>query len=287
MSKTLDEKLAALRHWMIPWHSILTAYSGGVDSALVMAVAHEQLGPRALAAIGVSPSLPQRELAAAQALAEKLGAACQLIATAEVENPQYAANPQNRCFFCKTELFSRLAEVAKTQGYAVVLDGTNASDLTDDRPGRVAAANHGIRSPLLELGLTKDDVRQLSRQLGLPVWDKPAMACLASRVPHGSPISPQILNQIETAEDVLADLGFRQFRVRHHGELARVELPPEDHPRALELRQAITVGLKNAGFRHVCLDLAGFRSADAPPASPSTADRGQSPFVPLHIASHA
>ena len=254
------QELRALEAWMRQWRSVLIAYSGGVDSALVAAAAHRVLGPGALACIGVSPSYPVREQTDAIALAERLGLAYRLVDTDEQDDPGYVANAANRCYFCKTHLYDRLIDIARSEGWEVILDGTHADDLGDDRPGRVAAGEHGVRSPLAELGIGKPGVRALARALDLPVWDKPAMACLASRVPHGSAVTPELLRQIERAEDVLVDLGFRQFRVRHHGDIARVELPLADMPRALEHRDTITTGIKGAGYRYVCLDLAGFRS---------------------------
>jgi uncharacterized protein len=255
--------LEALKGWMGQWRSVLIAYSGGVDSALVAAAAHRVLGPKALACIGVSASYPVREQRDAIALAERLGLAYRLVDTDEQSDPGYAANAANRCYFCKSHLFARLQEIARDEGWDVVLDGTHADDLGEDRPGRVAAGEKGVRSPLAELRIGKAGVRAIAHALVLPVWDKPAMACLASRVPHGTPITPELLLQIERAEDALVDLGFTQFRVRHHGDIARVELPVADMPKALTHRDALVVRIKAAGYRHVCLDLAGFRAGAA------------------------
>jgi uncharacterized protein len=252
--------LDRLRDWIAQFDSAAIAYSGGVDSALVLATAHRALGSKALACIGVSPSLPERELRAAIELAEKLGARYRLVQTAEHLDPRYAANPVNRCYFCKNELYEHLAKVAAEEGAAVILDGTNASDLSDDRPGYRAALERGVRSPLAELGLTKNEVRELAHQMGLAVWDKPSMPCLSSRVPHGTAIVPELLKRIERAEDVLARLGFKQFRVRHHGEIARIELQPPDMMRAVERRNEIVEGVRAAGYKFVSLDLAGFSS---------------------------
>lgn len=253
-------KLDALRALMRSFESVLVAYSGGVDSALVMAVAHEQLGDRALACIGVSPSYPTREMRDAIKLAEQLAVPFRIVNTEEYLDPNYAANPTNRCYFCKSELHDQLKGIVEEEGWAWVLDGANASDLGDHRPGMNAARERNVRSPLLETGITKAEVRAIAQHLGLPVWDKPAMACLSSRVPHGTPITPELLRQIEAAEDVLVELGFAQFRVRHHDEIARIEIPVEDFPRAVDAHAVIVNGVKAAGYRFVTLDLAGFRS---------------------------
>ena len=260
MNDDLTLKLEHLRASMRSLGSALVAYSGGVDSALVMVVAHQELGEAALACIGVSPSYPTREMRSAIKLAEELGVPYRLIDTEEHLDPNYAANLGDRCYFCKTELHDRLQAIARAEGWAAVVDGNNASDLGDYRPGMTAAREHGVRSPLLEVGITKAEVRELAQALGLPVWDKPAMACLSSRVPHGTPITPELLRQIESAEDALVALGFRQFRVRHHGEIARIELPAEDIPNAIAQRETIVAGVQAAGYRFVALDLAGFRS---------------------------
>jgi uncharacterized protein len=260
-------KLATLRSLLAGFESVLVAYSGGVDSALVMAVAYEQLGERALACIGVSPSYPTREMRNAIKVADEAGIPYRLVNTNEYLDPNYAANPTNRCYFCKSELHDQLHEIAEAEGWKQVVDGNNASDVGDFRPGMDAARERGVRSPLLEANITKAEVRAIAQHLGLPVWDKPAMACLSSRVPHGTAITPELLRQIEEAEDVLVALGFAQFRVRHHNEIARIELPAEDFPRAIEQHEVIVKGVKAAGYRFVTLDLAGFRSGSLNGAS--------------------
>ncbi len=238
---------------------MLVAYSGGVDSALVMAIAHEQLGDRMLACIGSSPSYPAREMRDAIEVAERLGAPYRVVATEEHLDADYAANPENRCYFCKSELHDRLKGIAAREGWATVVDGNNASDIVDDRPGMLAGVERGVRSPLREVGATKDDVRGMARELGLSVWDKPAVPCLSSRVSHGVAITPELLGQIERAEDALAAAGFREFRVRHHGEMARIELPVNELERAVERREELVRGVKAAGYRYVTLDLVGMR----------------------------
>jgi uncharacterized protein len=274
------DSLAALQAWFAPFDSVLVAFSGGVDSAVVLAAAgravRERERPgRVLACIGVSPSLPGRERRAAVALAEQLGVPSRTVDTDEFDDPHYAANPVNRCFFCKLHLHDRLSAMARAEGYDVLVDGNHADDLNDHRHGMAAARKHGVRSPLAELGAGKADVRQMARAMGLPVSDKPAMACLASRVPHGTPVTPQLLRQIDAAEDVLAELGFTQFRVRHHGDIARIELPVDELGRAVDLATLIVDRVGACGYRFVTLDLAGFRSGSLAHVSLTVA-RGRS-----------
>lgn len=283
-------KLDAMRASLRSFGSAIVAYSGGVDSAVVMAVAYQELGgrstsaedgPGALACIGVSPSYPAREMRDAVDLADQIGVPYRLVETEEYLDPNYAANPNNRCYFCKAELHNRLHDILRQEKWGIVCDGTNASDLGDDRPGVQAARERGVRSPLLEAGITKPEVRAIARHLGLPVWDKPAMACLSSRVPHGTPIDPDLLRQIEAAEDVLVALGVRQFRVRHHGEIARLELPPEEFPSVIAHHDQIVAGIKGAGYRFVTLDLAGFRSGGLNASSNGSAEPALVPVEDL------
>ena len=255
--------------------SVVVAFSGGVDSTFVAAVAHETLGERARAITGVSPSVAPAELEEAVALARQIGIAHSTVETHEMDNPDYVANSEMRCFHCKDELYSILSAIAGEADGAVVVDGTNADDAGDWRPGRKAATLHGVRSPLLELGLTKEDIRELSRQMGLPTWDKPAMACLASRIPHGTPVTVEALDQVGAAEAMLRGLGVRQVRVRHHGDVARIETDEEGMAIAFapENRGKVVARLQGLGFRHVALDLAGYRSGsmNAQTAAPGSA----------------
>jgi uncharacterized protein len=232
-----------------------------------MATAHEVLGPSALACIGISPSYAAREERAAVALAERLGARVRRVHPDELRDPRYAENPTDRCYYCKSALYGRIAAVAREEGIAAVFDGTNLDDLaSDDRPGIGAARAHGVKFPLVEAGFTKADVRAAARDLGLPVWDKPAMACTASRVPHGDPISAELLARIEAAEDLLVSLGFSEMRVRCHGDSARIEVPPEWFSEVLSHRETIVPRLRQLGFRYVTMDLAGFRGTPLIPA---------------------
>ena len=238
----------------------LTAYSGGVDSSVVAVVAARALGAAALAVTGVSASLSKFESAAAASLAGKLGLEHRLVDTNELSSPEYRANSGDRCYHCKAELFDRLTEIARQEGFSAVASGDNQYDLGDHRPGMRAGEERFVRRPLVEAGLGKERVRALARHLGLPNHDKPATPCLASRVPHGVSVDASVLSRVERAEGVLRDLGFGLFRVRHHDDVARVELPEADMDRALLRRREIVAGLREAGYRWVTLDLSGFRS---------------------------
>lgn len=242
---------------------VITAFSGGVDSTLVAAVARQVLGKdNAPAVIGDSPSLPRYELEAARQLAVELDLELIEVKPGEQDDEGYRANAGDRCYFCKTHLYESLKRLTEEMGIRYIANGTNTDDLGDHRPGLVAADEAQVISPLIEAGLGKQDVRQIAQELGLSNWDKPAAACLASRVPYGSEVTPELLKQIEAAEDVLRGLGFKGFRVRHHGQVARLEVPMDQLPKLMddELRRAVTEGVRAAGYLYVSLDLEGFRS---------------------------
>jgi uncharacterized protein len=245
---------------------VVVAFSGGVDSTFLLAVAVECLGENALAVTGVSPSLAVAEREEAAALAKRIGARHRWIDTAEMDRAEYVSNTPERCYFCKTDLFERLGSLARLEGFSWVVEGANLDDLGDLRPGRRAAREQGVRSPLLEAGLDKAAIRELSRALGLPTWEKPAMACLASRLPTGVPVTIERLGQVERAEAALRSLGFRSVRVRHHETIARIELPPEERARLLDpvVGSEAVQAVKAAGYQYVVLDLEGYRPGGRP-----------------------
>jgi uncharacterized protein len=260
-----DAKLVQLQELLRSYGSCVVAYSGGVDSVFLARVAWDTLGERSLAAIADSPSLPRRELEEALTLAREHGFPVRVVRTKEFNNPDYLANPNNRCYFCKHELFTELAPLAREEKFAVIVYGENASDVGDFRPGAKAASEFQVRAPLKEVGLTKAEIRELSAKLGLPTADKPQMACLSSRIPYGEPVTPEKLRMIEAGENVLRDLGFYDVRVRHHelklGHLARIEVGPGEMEKLLAngTAQRVVEAMKQAGYAHVTLDLQGYR----------------------------
>ena len=253
-------KEQALCHALVSLDSVIVAYSGGVDSAYLAYIASRTLGDRAVAVTADSPSYPERHRALAIRIAKDFGLRHEIIKTAELDNPEYRANPSNRCYFCKQELYTHLSRIAAAR-HAIVVDGNNADDRGDYRPGRQAAREFGVRSPLDEVNLTKEEIRALSHRAGLPTWDEPASACLSSRIPYHTEVTDEKLRTIERAEQAVRALGFRVFRVRHHDQLARVEIARDEMPRALEpaTAAAIVRELKAAGYRYVTLDLQGYR----------------------------
>lgn len=261
-STDLENKLIALKNKVSLSDSLIVAYSGGVDSALLASVAHQVLGDKSLAVIAKSPSITDIEINKAISLSKTVGFSCHIIKTEEIERPEYKANQPNRCYFCKDTLYQELSKLASKLNYKTVANGTNHDDLGDYRPGIKAASDHGVISPLAEVGLTKTDIRALSRDMKLPTWDKPAQACLASRVPYGTQISSKLLNRIGAAEQILRDLGFDQLRVRDHNTVARIELPISEFDKLLtpSIKQEITKRLKSLGYKYITIDIEGFRS---------------------------
>src|SRR5437588_6444620 len=267
--QSLDSKLDVLRETIARVQSCAVAFSAGVDWTLVLKVAHDGLGDRVIAVTALSESLPNGELEEAKELARAIGAKHLVIRTFETRDENYLANAANRCYFCKTEMYARIGELARSKGFDVVLDGLNVDDLDDRRPGRAAAIEYGVVSPLVEANLTKAEVRELSRQFGLPTWDKPALACLSSRIPHGTPITLQALSQVDRAEVFLRKLGVGQVRVRHQGKTARIEVQPHDFSLVRSHESEIKSRLNALGFRDVVLDPEGYKTASMSEAQPS------------------
>jgi uncharacterized protein len=261
-SAALEVKEQNLRALIRSYCSVIVAFSGGVDSAYLAYVANEELGDRALAATGDSASYPtfQRELA--EQLTTSFRIRHRVILTEEFDDPNYTSNPANRCYYCKSELYAKIYNLACDDGFDIICDGTNADDVGDYRPGREAAREMGVRSPLLECGMTKSEIRELSRRAGLPTWNEPASACLSSRVPYGQVVTIEKLSMVDKAEMALKQLGFRQVRVRHHGDVARIEIAEDEMLRALdpEMTRRMSTALKALGFKYVTLDLEGYRT---------------------------
>ena len=261
VTEQVAERLAELEAMVKPYGSALVAFSGGVDSSLALAVAARALPEgKVLAVTSNNETYLPSELDLASGFADSLGVEHLVVDTRELDNPDYAKNPTNRCYFCKSTLYSDLDALAKERGYACVIDGANKDDEGDYRPGRKAARELGVLSLLSQAGVGKDEVRALAKHLGLPSWDKPALACLSSRFPYGQEITPEKLRQVTLAEEFLRAEGFRQVRVRHHGNIARLEVGPQELERAFEMREEISTELRDAGFLYVTLDLGGYKS---------------------------
>ena len=268
------KRLGELLRILQGFENAIVAYSGGVDSTVLAWAASEVLGDRVIACTAVSPSLAAADLAGAQEAAQAIGIELRLVRTGEVEREDYARNMPSRCYVCKGTLFARLAEIARSEGFLHILYGANADDGTDYRPGARAAVEAGVRAPLAEAGLTKEDVRAIARVYGLPNWDKPASPCLASRIPYGQRVTVEKLRQIEDGEQILRRLGLREARVRHHGDIARIEVSRDELPRVIapELADQISQGLLRLGFTYVAVDLRGFRSGSLNEALPQARD---------------
>ena len=258
--------------------SVIVAYSGGVDSSYVAYIANEEIGPRAICITGESASLPAYQRQEIDRVVERFGFRHEIIQTEELENPSYRANSSDRCFFCKDELYTKLESLAQTRGIQHIVDGSTMDDLDDYRPGRRAAKQHAVRSPLIEAGLSKSEVRELSRRVSLPTWDKPASPCLSSRIAYGTTVTIERLNNIDRGEEILREFGFREFRVRHHDKLVRLEIAPAEMDRILQrdLLDELARRFRELGFAYVTLDLQGFRSGSMNEVLPVQIDRKNS-----------
>ena len=255
----LVEKYEALKAQILDLGEVVVAFSAGVDSTLLAKICFDLLGNRALAVTADSPTMPRRDLLETVELAKAIGIKHEIIKTTEIDNPNYVRNDQNRCYYCKNELCDHLDLIKEKTSAKWVLFGENLDDLADYRPGSKAATEHGVRAPLREAGFKKEEIRSLARYLGLPTWNKPASACLASRIPYGQTVSIEKLSQIEKAESILWELGYRGMRVRHHGDIARIEVQPESMPKIIGDSEKIAKSFQEIGFRYITLDLAGYR----------------------------
>ena len=261
-SSNIQAKYKKLKGILKEMGSVLVAFSGGVDSSFLLKTAHEVLGDEVFAVIASSETYPEKEKEEAIKIAQYLNVRCKIIRTQELENPDFVNNSPQRCYFCKRVLFSRLKEIAEDEGIPYVIDGANLEDTGDYRPGSIAAEELGIRSPLKEARFIKSEIRKLSKQLGLPTWNKPSMACLASRFPYYMRIDMESLKRVSQAEDCLRALGFSQIRVRHHGQIARIEIKPKEFPEIMEkgVREKVVKTLKKLGYTYITVDLAGYRT---------------------------
>lgn len=257
----INQKYEELKKSIKEMGDVVIAYSGGVDSTFLIKVAKDVLGDNVLGVLATSPTYPSREYDNAVETAGEIGVKIEIIKTKETDVKEFTENPADRCYYCKTELFTKIAETAKKRNFKNFIDGSNADDLKDYRPGMKALKELGIRSPLQEAGLTKNEIRELSKQLGLPTWDKPALACLSSRFPYGTPINPEKLRMVDTVENCLYDEGFRNVRARHNDNTVRIEVPPEEIGRFLdtETRERIVKKIKDTGYTYITLDLEGYR----------------------------
>ncbi len=257
---TMNKKLQNLQNIIQDMKSVVVAFSGGIDSTLLLKVAHDVLGDKAIAITAASASVPADELTEAKELAQDIGAKHIIIHSRETQDERYLENTPDRCYFCRHITLDDIIDYTQNNDFQFVIDGNNADDLDDYRPGRKAAKEHGVRSPLQEAGISKTEIRQLAKDLGLSNWNKPAAACLSSRIPYGTMITVEMLSQVDQAEAALKQMGFGQLRVRHHDQVARIEIPPDDFEAVLENRDTIVTALKATGYNYVTLDLVGFRS---------------------------